>query len=138
MAPVTPAAPLSIADRLRSSDSALSVSELSKLLNVAPLTLLRWVKAKRVPFFRLGRTIRFCPAQSAAGSKHARLCPRGFVRKQPHSQLNTASIFACASLPSAGRRYRNVEAVSVWPSHSMAVRRSALRTTFVAKEARNL
>jgi excisionase family DNA binding protein len=62
MAPVTPAAPLSIADRLRSSDSALSVSELSKLLNVAPLTLLRWVKAKRVPFFRLGRTIRFCPA----------------------------------------------------------------------------
>jgi excisionase family DNA binding protein len=62
MAPVTPAAPLSIADRLRSSDSALSVSELSKLLNVAPLTLLRWVKAKRVPFFRLGSTIRFCPA----------------------------------------------------------------------------
>jgi excisionase family DNA binding protein len=62
MAPVTPATPLSIADRLRSSDSALSVSELSKLLNVAPLTLRRWVKAKRVPFFRLGRTIRFCPA----------------------------------------------------------------------------
>ena len=62
MAPVTPATPRSIADRLRNSDSALSVSELSKLLNVAPLTLLRWVKAKRVPFFRLGRTIRFCPA----------------------------------------------------------------------------
>jgi excisionase family DNA binding protein len=56
------ASSLSLADRLRSSDSALSVSELSKLLNVAPLTLLRWVKAKRVPFFRLGRTIRFCPA----------------------------------------------------------------------------
>jgi excisionase family DNA binding protein len=62
MAPVTTATPRSIADRLRSSDSALSVSELSKLLNIAPLTLLRWVKAKRVPFFRLGRTIRFCPA----------------------------------------------------------------------------
>jgi excisionase family DNA binding protein len=62
MAPVTPAAPLSIADRLRSSDSAISVSELSKLLNVTTLTIHRWVKAKRVPFFRLGRTIRFCPA----------------------------------------------------------------------------
>jgi excisionase family DNA binding protein len=62
MAPVTTATPLSIADRLRNSDSALSVSELSQILNIAPLTLLRWVKAKRVPFFRLGRTIRFCPA----------------------------------------------------------------------------
>jgi excisionase family DNA binding protein len=98
------ASSLSLADRLRSSDSALCVSELSKLLNVAPLTLLRWVKAKRVPFFRLGRTIRFCPATISAGFKRAILCPRGFVRKQPHSQLNTASIFACASLPSAGRR----------------------------------
>ncbi len=61
MAPATTAVPRSIADRLRSSDSALSVSELSQILNIAPLTLLRWVKAKRVPFFRLGRTIRFCP-----------------------------------------------------------------------------
>jgi excisionase family DNA binding protein len=62
MAPVTTATPLSLADRLRSSDSALSVVELSKLLNVTTLTIHRWVKAKRVPFFRLGRTIRFCPA----------------------------------------------------------------------------
>jgi excisionase family DNA binding protein len=62
MAPVTTATPLSLADRLRSSDSAFSVVELSKLLNVTTLTIHRWVKAKRVPFFRLGRTIRFCPA----------------------------------------------------------------------------
>lgn len=52
----------SITDRLRSSEAALSVSELAPILNVTPLTLQRWVKAKRVPFFRLGRTIRFCPA----------------------------------------------------------------------------
>jgi excisionase family DNA binding protein len=64
MAPVTTATPLSLADRLRSSDSALSVAELSKLLNVTTLTIHRWIKAKRVPFFRLGRTIRFCPAIS--------------------------------------------------------------------------
>jgi len=62
MAPVTTATPLWLADRLRSSDSAFSVVELSKLLNVTTLTIHRWVKAKRVPFFRLGRTIRFCPA----------------------------------------------------------------------------
>ena len=62
MAPVTTATPLSLADRLSSSDSAFSVVELSKLLNVTTLTIHRWVKAKRVPFFRLGRTIRFCPA----------------------------------------------------------------------------
>jgi len=62
MAPVTPAPPLSIADRLRSSETALSVSELAPILNVTTLTIHRWVKAKRVPFFRLGRTIRFCPA----------------------------------------------------------------------------
>jgi len=58
----TTASPLPIAGRLLSSDHALSVSELAHILNIAPLTLLRWVKAKRVPFFRLGRTIRFCPA----------------------------------------------------------------------------
>jgi excisionase family DNA binding protein len=52
----------SIEGRIRSFGRALSVAELAHILNVAPLTLLRWVKAKRVPFFRLGRTIRFCPA----------------------------------------------------------------------------
>jgi excisionase family DNA binding protein len=52
----------SIEGRIRSFGRALSVAELADILNVAPLTLLRWVKAKRVPFFRLGRTIRFCPA----------------------------------------------------------------------------
>jgi excisionase family DNA binding protein len=53
---------LTITDRLNGFGRALSVSELAHILNIAPLTLLRWVKAKRVPFFRLGRTIRFCPA----------------------------------------------------------------------------
>jgi excisionase family DNA binding protein len=50
----------SIADRLRSSDTALSVSQLAPILGVTRLTVERWVKAKRVPFFRLGRSIRFC------------------------------------------------------------------------------
>jgi excisionase family DNA binding protein len=49
-----------IVERLRSADGALSVSELAPLLNVTPLTLQRWIKANHVPFFRLGRTIRFC------------------------------------------------------------------------------
>jgi excisionase family DNA binding protein len=55
-----PTQPTSIADRLRGFGHALSMSELAPLLNVTPLTIQRWVKAKRVPFFRLGRTIRFC------------------------------------------------------------------------------
>jgi excisionase family DNA binding protein len=62
MVPVTPATSLSLADKLRNSETALSVSELAPILNVTTLTVHRWVKAKRVPFFRLGRTIRFCPA----------------------------------------------------------------------------
>jgi len=81
MAPVTPATPRSIADRLRNSDSALSVSELSKLLNVAPLTLLRWVKAKRVPFFRLGRTLRFC-GPTVARWLHARESVPAWLREE--------------------------------------------------------
>ncbi len=81
MAPVTTATPLSLADRLRSSNSALSVSELSKLLNVAPLTLLRWVKAKRVPFFRLGRTIRFC-GPTVARWLHARESVPAWLREE--------------------------------------------------------
>ena len=45
-------------DRLRSSDSALSVSDLSKLLNIAPLTLLRWVKAKETEGLNIQPTLR--------------------------------------------------------------------------------
>jgi excisionase family DNA binding protein len=85
MAPATTAAPLSLADRLRSSDSALSVSELSKLLNVAPLTLLRWVKAKRVPFFRLGRTIRFCPATITRWLQARESVPAWFESEASHA-----------------------------------------------------
>jgi excisionase family DNA binding protein len=76
MAPVTTATPLSLADRLTRSESALSVSELSKLLNVAPLTLLRWVKAKRVPFFRPGRTSRFCGPTRAPVRRPERVAAR--------------------------------------------------------------
>ena len=91
MAPVTTATPLSLADRLRSSDSALSVSELSKLLNIAPLTLLRWVKAKRVPFFRLGRPSDSARPQSAAGSEHARPCPRSLMQRRQREAAQCAS-----------------------------------------------
>ena len=88
MAPVTPvttATPRSIADRLRSSDSAISVSELSQILNIAPLTLLRWVKAKRVPFFRLGRTIRFCGPTVARWLLARQSAPAWFESEVSHA-----------------------------------------------------
>jgi excisionase family DNA binding protein len=51
---------MSITDKLQSSDHALSISELAPILNVTRLTVERWVTAKRIPFFRIGRTLRFC------------------------------------------------------------------------------
>jgi excisionase family DNA binding protein len=58
----TPTQSTSIAERIRSFGRALSVAELARLLNVTTITIHRWVKAGRVPHFRIGRTIRFCPA----------------------------------------------------------------------------
>jgi excisionase family DNA binding protein len=71
MVPVTPATPLSISDRLRSSEAALSVSELAPILNVTTLTVHRWCAARRIPHFRIGRTIRFSGA-TVARWLHAR------------------------------------------------------------------
>ena len=60
----SPAAP-GILARLRTFDHALTTAELAELLNIAPLTIHRWTKAGKVPFFRLGNLVRFCPATVA-------------------------------------------------------------------------
>jgi excisionase family DNA binding protein len=40
---------------------ALTANELSKILAVSPITLYKMAKAGRIPSFRIGSAVRFCP-----------------------------------------------------------------------------
>jgi len=52
---------LSLSERLENVGHALTASELSKILAVSPITLYKLAKAGRIPSFRIGSAVRFCP-----------------------------------------------------------------------------
>jgi excisionase family DNA binding protein len=70
--------PLSLAERIRSFGRALSVAELARLLNVTTITIHRWVQARRIPHFRIGRTVRFCPTTVARWLQERESVPSWF------------------------------------------------------------
>ena len=56
---------MSLAQRLRSKNKALTVEELADLLGVAIRTVYTEVEDNRIPFFRIRSSIRFDPHQVA-------------------------------------------------------------------------
>jgi excisionase family DNA binding protein len=68
----------SIKGRIRSFGRALSVAELARLLNVTTITIHRWVQARRIPHFRIGRTVRFCPTTVARWLQERESVPSWF------------------------------------------------------------
>ena len=53
--------PVSIADRVRSIERALTADDLADLLQISRLTILRKAKKGIIPSFRVGTLVRFCP-----------------------------------------------------------------------------
>ena len=56
---------MTLAERLRSKNKALTVEELADLLGVAIRTVCKEVEDNRIPFFRIRSSIRFDPHQVA-------------------------------------------------------------------------
>jgi excisionase family DNA binding protein len=56
---------MTLAERLRSENKALTVEELAGLLGVAIRTMYQEVEDDRIPFFRVRSSIRFDPHQVA-------------------------------------------------------------------------
>ncbi len=56
---------LSLADRLEQHENALTAAELAKLLNMFRITIFKKAKAGRIPSFRIGTSVRFCPKSVA-------------------------------------------------------------------------
>lgn len=52
---------LCLPDRIECVGHALTARELSKILGVSPITLYKLAKARRIPSFRIGSAVRFCP-----------------------------------------------------------------------------
>jgi excisionase family DNA binding protein len=56
---------MTLAEQLRSRKQALSVNELAELLQLDPKTVRRHNRRGHIPYFKVGRTIRFDPQQVA-------------------------------------------------------------------------
>jgi excisionase family DNA binding protein len=56
---------LSLADRIERTGRALTADELAELLSVSRITIFKQAKAGRIPSFRVGTCVRFCPRTTA-------------------------------------------------------------------------
>ena len=51
----------SLADQIERTGRALTAAELARLLSVSRITIFKQAKAGRIPSFRIGALVRFCP-----------------------------------------------------------------------------
>jgi len=52
---------LTIADQIERIGHALTAGDLAKLLSGSRITIFKQAKAGRIPSFRIGTSVRFCP-----------------------------------------------------------------------------
>lgn len=53
--------PLSIRERIAGFDRAMTADDLASILGVSEITVYKHAKAGRIPSFRIGTCVRFCP-----------------------------------------------------------------------------
>jgi excisionase family DNA binding protein len=53
--------PLSVRERIASFDRAMTADDLARVLGVSEITVYKHAKAGRIPSFRIGTCVRFCP-----------------------------------------------------------------------------
>jgi excisionase family DNA binding protein len=57
----TPTPIVSVRDRIANSGKALNAVQLADILGVSEITIYKQAKAGRIPSFRIGTCVRFCP-----------------------------------------------------------------------------
>ena len=53
--------PISVRDRIAQFGKALNAEQLADILGVSEITIYKQAKAGRIPSFRIGTCVRFCP-----------------------------------------------------------------------------
>ena len=53
--------PLTLADHIERMGRALTANELARMLTVSKITIFKQAQAGRIPSFRVGTCVRFCP-----------------------------------------------------------------------------
>lgn len=53
--------PVALADRIELFDCAMTAKQLAALLAVSTIAIYKYAKAGRIPSFRIGTSVRFCP-----------------------------------------------------------------------------
>jgi len=61
MSDKTACQPLALADRIESFGRALTTTQLAALLAVSKIAIYKYARAGRLPCFRIGTSVRFCP-----------------------------------------------------------------------------
>jgi excisionase family DNA binding protein len=59
LAPAEP--PLSLADIIERFGRALTATQLALILSISKIAIYKYAKAGRLPSFRIGTSVRFCP-----------------------------------------------------------------------------
>ena len=54
-------APIALVERIERTGHALTADDLAGLLSVSRITVFKHAKAGRIPSFRIGTSVRFCP-----------------------------------------------------------------------------
>jgi len=58
--------PLSLPEQIEQIQHAMTARQVAVILNVSPVTIFKHAKAGRIPSFRVGTAVRFCPRTLAA------------------------------------------------------------------------
>jgi excisionase family DNA binding protein len=53
--------PLSIRERIATFDRAMSAADIAGILGISEITVYKHAKAGKIPCFRIGTCVRFCP-----------------------------------------------------------------------------
>jgi excisionase family DNA binding protein len=53
--------PLALADRIERFECALTAKQLAAVLAISTIAIYKYAKAGRLPSFRIGTSVRFCP-----------------------------------------------------------------------------
>ncbi len=78
-----------IAEQIESAEAALTVKQLSVILQCSPKLLYKMVEARTIPHYKVGVLVRFCPIETARWIRTRRCgrfsCPE--KSEQNHSNL---------------------------------------------------
>ena len=59
--PSSEASATTLVEQIERTGHALTADDLAKLLSMSRITIFKHAKAKRIPSFRVGSALRFCP-----------------------------------------------------------------------------